>query len=131
MGRHSIFDLFSYFFIITWAWTWLTHQSPHSSWASGRQLSWEVPEERLGVRTLAVTPNATIRYKEPKICESTAGVKSYSGFVDLDSDSHTFFWFFEARHNPQTAPITLWLNGGPGSDSLMGLFQGDEATPLG
>lgn len=43
------------------------------------------------------------------------------------SNSHTFFWFFEARHNPQDAPITLWLNGGPGSDSMIGLFQGMKA----
>jgi hypothetical protein len=47
----------------------------------------------------------------------------YSGYIDLSPNSHTFFWFFESRHNPATDQVTLWLNGGPGSDSLIGLFQ--------
>jgi carboxypeptidase C (cathepsin A) len=68
--------------------------------------------------------NVTIRYKSPSICETTEGVRSYSGYVDLDAESHIFFWFFEARQNTDKAPITMWLNGGPGSDSLIGLFQG-------
>jgi len=35
-----------------------------------------------------------------------------------------FFWFLEAGNNPAEAPTTLWLTGGPGSDSLLTLFVG-------
>lgn len=83
-----------------------------------------------GVTTITSPSGVKIRYKEPGksgVCETTEGVKSYSGYVDLAPDAHTFFWFFEARHNPADAPLTLWLNGGPGSDSLIGLFQGKKS----
>ncbi|KAI5856180.1 Alpha/Beta hydrolase protein [Durotheca rogersii] len=86
----------------------------------------QVPAEPTGVRTIHSPRGITIRYKEPEtegVCETTPGVNSYSGYVDLDENTHMFFWFFEARHNPDEAPLTLWLNGGPGSDSLIGLFE--------
>ncbi|OGE56560.1 hypothetical protein PENARI_c003G03432 [Penicillium arizonense] len=86
----------------------------------------QLPLEPTGVKTIKTANNVTIRYKEPGkegVCETTPGVKSYAGYVDLSPTEHTFFWFFEARHDPKNAPITLWLNGGPGSDSLIGLFE--------
>ncbi|KAF2206958.1 hypothetical protein CERZMDRAFT_52089 [Cercospora zeae-maydis SCOH1-5] len=67
-----------------------------------------------------------VRWKEvPEgICELTPGVKSYSGYVDIFEDQHIFFWFFESRNgNPEEAPLTVWINGGPGSSSMIGLFQ--------
>ncbi|KAK6614240.1 serine carboxypeptidase [Botrytis cinerea] len=71
-----------------------------------------------------VPANATGEPGKEGVCETTPGVNSYSGYIDLDANSHTFFWFFEARNDPANAPVTLWLNGGPGSDSMIGLFQG-------
>ncbi|KAL8645942.1 MAG: hypothetical protein Q9210_006426 [Variospora velana] len=86
----------------------------------------QLPADPQNVRTITSPSGVTIRYKEPGlegVCETTPGVNSYSGYVDLAPDAHTFFWFFEARNDPANAPLTLWLNGGPGSDSLIGLFQ--------
>ncbi|KAI5919445.1 carboxypeptidase C [Camillea tinctor] len=81
--------------------------------------------------------NVTISFKEPRICETTRGVKSYSGYVHLppgflddgpggeaqDYPINTFFWFFEARKSPETAPLAIWLNGGPGGSSMIGLLE--------
>ncbi len=87
----------------------------------------QLPVNATGVKTIHSPSGATIRYKEPGkdgVCETTKNVGSYAGYIDISPTSHTFFWFFEARKNPESAPLTLWLNGGPGSDSLIGLFQG-------
>lgn len=59
----------------------------------------------------------SVRYKEVPagICELDPAVKSYSGYADVGEDQHIFWWFFEARHgNPRDAPVTVWINGGPG-----------------
>lgn len=50
--------------------------------------------------------------------------KQYSGYVDVNASParSLFYWFIEHESNPKGAPIIVWLQGGPGCSSMMGLF---------
>lgn len=54
---------------------------------------------------------------------------SYSGYVESDNKhkDNLFYWFFSAGNakyvkDPESIPIIMWLNGGPGYSSLAGLI---------
>ncbi|KAF7344245.1 Carboxypeptidase [Mycena venus] len=75
------------------------------------------------VQSFATKPGALRVVEDSGVCETTPGVYQASGYGDLTSTKSIFFWYFAARNNPSTAPLSLWFNGGPGSSSMIGLLQ--------
>lgn len=71
---------------------------------------------------------ASISYKQTFDCESTSSTKSYAGYVHLppsteaNYSSNIFFLYFESSVSPDTAPLTLWISGGPGESSTMAAY---------
>jgi carboxypeptidase C (cathepsin A) len=64
---------------------------------------------------LVFTPSGT------KLCEPD--VLQYTGYFEiLGTNKRYFFWFFESRSDPETAPNVAWLTGGPGCSSLLAMF---------
>lgn len=58
------------------------------------------------------------------------GFRSHAGFFTVDEkyNSNHYFWYFPPFSKNETAPVVLWLQGGPGGSSLFGLFT--ELGPL-
>lgn len=48
----------------------------------------------------------------------------YAGYFKLNRtyDAHMFFFYFQAREVPETAPVVLWMTGGPGCSSELAVF---------
>ncbi|KAF7304454.1 Carboxypeptidase [Mycena chlorophos] len=69
--------------------------------------------EKTATKPLVTTPGALRVVENSGVCETTPGVFQASGYGDLTSTESIFFWYFNARNDPDTAPLSLWFNGGP------------------
>ncbi|ORY12595.1 Alpha/Beta hydrolase protein [Clohesyomyces aquaticus] len=50
--------------------------------------------------------------------------KQYCGYIHYPNrDAYYYFWLVLSEKNAVKAPLVLWLNGGPGVSSLVGLFD--------
>ncbi|KIW86111.1 hypothetical protein Z517_01505 [Fonsecaea pedrosoi CBS 271.37] len=83
-----------------------------------------------------VSPNVSVAYKNVPVGTCTTVFETqqqFAGYITLPPNIldpsqgnytiNTFFWFIEARQLPESAPLTIFINGGPGSSSMVGLFQ--------
>lgn len=67
-------------------------------------------------------PGHRVRIKKTDFCDPTVNV--YTGYLDVDQGAkHMFFYFFESRRNPDKDDAMMWINGGPGCSSSMGLLM--------
>ncbi len=95
-----------------------------------------VANDEIATTTSPIDGNITISYRSPDVgtCTTVFSTQSqFTGYVSLPPDTlrpsqgnytiNTFFWFIEARQVPEAAPLTIFINGGPGSSSMVGLFQ--------
>lgn len=48
--------------------------------------------------------------------------KQYSGYLNGVNTRRLHYWFVESSSNPSHDPVVLWLNGGPGCSSVLGLL---------
>ncbi|WP_062260352.1 S10 family serine carboxypeptidase-like protein [Endozoicomonas arenosclerae] len=49
--------------------------------------------------------------------------RQYAGQVDVDGCNHVFYWLVESASSPADDPVIVWMNGGPGSSSEIGMFK--------
>jgi len=45
-----------------------------------------------------------------------------AGLIELEPGDEMFYWLVRSRKDPENDPLVLWLNGGPGCASELGLF---------
>lgn len=93
-------------------------------------------EKNVTIVKSPLNPAISVSFKSPPFGTCTTVFqtqKQYTGYVHLPPNVltpsqgnysiNTFFWFIEARQVPESAPLTIFINGGPGSSSMVGLFQ--------
>lgn len=74
---------------------------------------------------LAADKNWKKARKEAKVKPFAGKVKSFAGFFTVNEgyESNMYFWYFLSEKATKKAPVILWLHGGPGQSSMMGLFE--------
>ncbi|KAI5640693.1 serine carboxypeptidase domain-containing protein [Phthorimaea operculella] len=83
-------------------------------------------EDEAIILTPLITSRKIAAAREESIVDKDLipGIHSHSGFITVNEecDSNLFFWYFP-HYNVTKVPWIIWLNGGPGDSSMIGLFE--------
>jgi cathepsin A (carboxypeptidase C) len=71
-------------------------------------------------RSRGVIPMPTLTLGQSPHYTRTRLIVSY---LDVGNGRDLFFYFFESRSKPSEDPVIMWINGGPGCSSALGLFM--------
>ena len=78
------------------------------------------------VRHAAAAPAGHRVTSLPGVDLSASNASHFSGYLEVQQLYNVFYYY--VQHPDPTKPLLVWMNGGPGASSLMGLFT--ELGPL-
>lgn len=83
------------------------------------------PNHKLRVLAHTAADEQDIRRNAESISKYCAGATSgYTGYLSTENDTkHFYFAYFESRSSPEDDSLLMWINGGPGCSSMMGLLM--------
>ncbi|KAJ5104368.1 alpha/beta-hydrolase [Penicillium alfredii] len=89
------------------------------------------PDDGFRVCRSSHSPDHSVRIRRQDESICAAGSPQYTGWLDIGS-RHLFFWYFEGPNDLVNDPLTLWMTGGPGGSSMIGLIgNGTYHNPWG
>src|SRR5271154_1076265 len=76
-------------------------------------------------------PSSQDQYIEVRECRLCLGADLWSGFFHSVPDKISIFFIFaRASTNPESAPLAIWTNGGPGASALSMAFSSATSCVL-